>query len=248
MIKGDCQLCGQLSELQDSHVWSKFAYKRYTTDQTHGGRFVDLFKGGFSNKQYTEPWFCRACEARFAEGPAGLLCDRIERNPHAIQEYDSELLRFATSISYRTMKFFNKDRSMRGLDAKYPAAKRWRFFLLDKVVGIKSFTQHVFLINDNPQKLDLMIGGRVTDKFGYVLSQIGPLLIVGHLLPELLTADERITWRNSQINREGGRIEPLSAWRMGHYAHLQNVTARFTAVLGIHEAQLAEQARVVRLN
>jgi hypothetical protein len=242
MVIGSCHLCTYERELQDSHVWPRFAYKRYASDLKKGGRFADLFKQQLSNEQYTEFWFCKHCEGLFGETAAGVLCDRIDRNPNASQSYDSDFLRFATSISWRTLKFFFKDRSNQSLESEWPGARQWRRYLLGKEVGVKAFSQHTFLISDNPQGFDKMLGGTVFRKLGIVFSQVGPLLFVGHLRPDLLSADEKITWKKSQISRLGATIQPLRAWKLGlSYPAGQNVTVRFAVLLGLHQQEVRKK-------
>ena len=140
---GECQLCCEVQELQDSHVWSKFAYKRYAADQSKGGRFADLFKMKLTNEKYTASWFCSDCEQKFGEQAAGTLCANIERNPNSLQTYDEDILRYITSISWRTLKFFYKDRPNRSIQGQWEGAKQWRRYLCTCADGVKGHTQHV---------------------------------------------------------------------------------------------------------
>ena len=236
MVVGVCHLCGETRELRDSHIWSKFAYKRYAADQNNGGRFADLFKLRLSNAQYTESWFCDECEQQFGEAAAGRLCANIEKNPNAIQRYDEDLLRFVTSISWRTLKFQYKDRINKSIEGQWSAAKQWRRYLHGDAVGVKSYTQHVWLISNNPHGFDKMLGGIVIEQEGIVLSQIGPLLIAGQLTPERLTERDAIIWRQSQVVRTGGTLVPLRKWQTGNGdPEKQNITLRFAVLLGLHQ-------------
>jgi hypothetical protein len=69
--------------LEDSHVWSKFAYKRFVANPHKGGQFADLHEQRLTNKQYTRYWFCRACEERLgaSESYASQLLTRIDQAP-----------------------------------------------------------------------------------------------------------------------------------------------------------------------
>lgn len=136
---GNCQLCGIKSELQDSHIWPRFIYKATIADQTKGGAFVDIAKGDRSNRQYTLPLFCRACETG-RTGPADSEAARIiklflERKCEKVT-YTVEFLRFAVSISLRTVLFHQITRSASFDKSQrqriYPAIKRWKEFLLEK--------------------------------------------------------------------------------------------------------------------
>jgi hypothetical protein len=98
---GKCHLCGKSGELQDGHIFPKFAYKRFTSNLAKGGQFADLQKQVLSNKQCRRSWFCSECEQNFgaSEDYVAQLCDKIDSDPKASQTYDERLLRFAVSIS-----------------------------------------------------------------------------------------------------------------------------------------------------
>src|SRR5262249_47177199 len=109
---GNCHLCGQRRELIDSHVWPKFAYKRYAADQSAGGSFVDLGKMRIHNLHEKRPWFCQDCDgvtlSQF-EDYAAQFCRAIEARPTDPRPYNDRLLKFAVSISWRTSKLFLED-------------------------------------------------------------------------------------------------------------------------------------------
>jgi ribosomal protein L37AE/L43A len=240
-----CHLCGKKRVLRQSHIWPAFAYKRYVSDIPKGGRFVDLFTMTIHNRQYKRPWLCDGCEQTFSdsERPIAALCDRLESDPDASQPYDEHLLRFATSVSWRTLKLNYENKENAAIERLWPAAKLWKQYLRGTRAGISPFTQHIYVNNDNPQGLDKMIGGMVFPPLAFVFSQIGPLLIVGLLDSERLSAGEKIVWRRSQIMGAGGTISPLRAWIMGRGdLENQNVTMPFAAFLDIHQRHLGEKA------
>src|SRR5262245_56817273 len=100
-VKGQCHLCNELGELEESHVWRKFAYKDYAADLSKGGQFLELGQGKLDNHQFTYHWFCRSCEERLgrAEAFAAQLLRRFCQKPDSPVEYDERLLYFAVSIS-----------------------------------------------------------------------------------------------------------------------------------------------------
>jgi hypothetical protein len=236
MISGSCHLCGEQKLLKDSHVWSKLAYRRYITNPGEGGKFVDLQEGRLSNRQYTRYWFCEVCEGILgkSEDYAARFLDRMAKDPKKEHPYDERLLPFIVSISWRSLKFHTPGDHPRGVEGQWDAARAWRRYLLGEG-GIKSYTQHVFNIIDNPFGLDKMLGGALISKAGLVISQIGPLIIVGILEPEKLTPEERAVWGNSQVRPLGGVIKPLVEWRTWRHgkgqAHRHTITRRFTLLL-----------------
>ena len=242
MITGECHLCDEIGELQNSHVWPKFAYKHYAADQSKGGRFADLFKMRITNEQYTAYWFCKECEKKFGESAAGVLCDRIEKNPNAVQPYNEDFLKFVTSISWRALKLYYQDRDNGAIESLWKGAKQWKRYLRGTAGGISPYTQHVFVISNNLHGFDKMLGGMLIEAQSLVLSQIGPLLIVGHLKPERLSGGEKTIWRRSQVVSTGGSITPIRRWEAGRGdLESQNITIPFAYFLGLHQAAVVKK-------
>src|SRR5262249_28959361 len=154
-----------------------------------------------SNKQYTRPWFCKKCEQAIGktEAEAARLCTRIEEDPKGDQVYGESLLRFATSISWRTLKVHTEREGIAKVRNRWRAYSHWQRYLRGNRGGIDRYAQHVFVITDEVHGLHKALGGRVYPEQSLVLSQIGPLFIVGQLAPQLLSAGEKVTWRNSKI-------------------------------------------------
>ncbi len=65
---------------------------------------------------------------------------------------------------------------------------------------------------------------------GLVLSQIGPLFIVGLLGRSYLSLDEIKVWNRSELLPGGGQVTPIQEWRVGG-----NITLRFARFLARHE-------------
>jgi hypothetical protein len=251
MINGLCHLCGEQKLLKDSHVWPKLAYRRYATNPGGGGQFVDLQEQRLSNKQYTRYWFCDGCEGILgkSEDYAARFLDRIAKDPKKEHPYDQRLLPFIESISWRSLKFHTPGSHPRAVEGRWAAARVWRRYLLGKPGGLGAYTQHVFNIIDNPFGLEKMLGGAVPERSGLVLSQIGPLIMVGILEPEKLTSEERAVWGNSQVRASGGVIKPLmhwKTWRTGEgQAHKHSITRRFAVLLKSFEMAIIERAVAV---
>lgn len=254
MINGLCHLCGEPVILEDSHVWPKLAYKRYATNPGGGGQFVDLHEQEIRNRQYTRDWFCRGCETilQKSEDYAARFLDRMASDPKKEHPYDERLLPFIVSISWRSLKFHTPGDHPRAVEGQWDAARVWRRYLLGKRGGLGTYTQHVFNIISNPFGLEKMLGGAVPDRSGLVLSQIGPLIMVGILEPGELTPEERAVWGNSQVRASGGVIKPLmdwKTWRTGKgQAHRHTITRRFTLLLKSFEMAIIERAVAVAQN
>jgi hypothetical protein len=248
MINGLCHLCGEQKPLKDSHVWPRLAYRRYVTNPGEAGRFVDLHEQRISNRQITRHWFCGDCEAilQRSEDYAARLLDHMARNPKREHPYDERLLPFIVSISSRSLKFHTPGDHPRAVEGRWDAARVWRRYLLGKPGGLGAYTQHVFNIIDNPFGLEKMLGGAVPARSGLVLSQIGPLIMVGILEPEKLTDEERAVWGNSTVRSSGGVIKPIMDWRTWRtgtgQAHRHTITRRFALLLKSIEMAIIDRA------
>jgi hypothetical protein len=240
-IWGVCHLCREEAWLQNSHVWPSFIYKEFVSELSKGGQFADLVEQKLSGEQFMEHWFCKTCEGRFGENATARLCRKFKNQPNDIQDYGEEFFRFVVSISYRVLKFLNNDLPMARLEAKWPAARQWRRYLLGKEVGVKHYTNHVYLISNDLYGFKRQLGGRMIEKPGFVFSQAGPLLIVGQLGPDRLNADDHLIWEKSKVSRLGGKLKPLREWRTGRgYLDTHNITFSFAQILGVHQHQVLE--------
>ncbi len=188
MPTGICALCKAYRELQLSHIWSSFGYKRYVANQKRGGAFLDLPKQKSHNKQVKDYLLCAECEQRLSRnetGAAGFL-DQVAKSPASAHNYDLSLHDFAVSISWRAALYLGADMEL--------ACDQWRRYLLGKRGDVGAFTQHAFIafgqdIPGRDVEWHKSLGGQVFVKERFVLSRMGPLLIVGHFeKTHLLTA------------------------------------------------------------
>jgi hypothetical protein len=240
-----CHLCSKKRTLRQSHVWPQFAYKRYVSVPSKSGRFVDVFTMTVQNRQYRRPWLCDDCEQTLSrsERPIANLCDRIETDPDADQEYDEHMLRFATSVSWRTLKLYYEEKPNAAIEKMWVAAKRWKQYICGSRTGIAPFTQHTYVVNDNPQGFDKMIGGVAVPEQSLVFSQIGPLLVIGLMNPQHLSAREKAIWRPAQITSPTDTIRPLRTWIAGRGdLGNQNITLPFAGLLAGHQSHLVAKA------
>ena len=226
MFTGDCRLCRQTRELERSHIWPRFAYKRYASDLSDGGSFLDLNVGAKSNRQYTDYWFCGECEDLLSrpESWAATFCDDIESSPTATRSYDERLLDFCVGISMRTLMYAIEVSGQSVPSMARDAVRRWRRFLLDRERTVAEFVRH------------LALGGQPFWDKRFVRSQIGPLHIIGLLDRTGLSADERTIWAQSEVKANGGQVTPVTEWRVG-----ENLTEPLARTLVAHEQSLTQR-------
>lgn len=231
MVVGICQLCGQTDEIINSHIWPRFAYKRYVSDLRKGGQFLDLQTGNpNAQKQYTRPWFCEHCDRDVLgkdEKYAAEFCNKLEKNPTDAHAYDGCLSSFAVSISWRTVKSWREGRRRSGDGLTDKASRRWKDYLRGKERNLGPYTQHLFIVFDRDASMHKGLGGGVFTDENLVLSQIGPLFIIGLLDRKHLSVTDLDVWSHSKLLEEGGTIKPISEWRVGTELTLD--CARFLA-------------------
>jgi hypothetical protein len=142
MVNGRYHLCGEARDLQESHVWPRFADKRFVADPAKGGQFADLHQQALTNEQHTRHWFCHDCEEILsgAESYPARLLWRIGRDPETEHAYDGRLLPFVTSISWRSLEYDVPGEHPRAAEGQWRAAGAWRRYLRGRAGGIKAYT------------------------------------------------------------------------------------------------------------
>src|SRR3989339_1637581 len=151
---GQCLLCEQTSALQHSHIIPKFVSdwqkKSSATGYIRNAKAINKrFQDG--DKEF---WLCRNCEQIFCSWEAPTAqhifqpCNRRDTRPYA---YGSWLLKFATSVSWRSVHHLlsmDRDQFQAG-DAilVQDALRSWREFLLGYRPNPGVFEQHMILFD-----------------------------------------------------------------------------------------------------
>lgn len=239
---GICELCKNKRELRDSHYFSKFAYKRYVSNQARGGSFADLKSRKHHNKQLKDYLLCDECEERFctSESIAAQFLSRVDGNPASDHEYDQSMKYFAVSISWRNaVHSVRSDFPSEMPVLLRPACRYWSQYLLAKRKNVGPYSQHAFIafgenIPGKDAEWHKTLGGQIFYEERLVLSRIGPLLIVGLLDRRRLTLSEIRTWERSRLHPTAGIIRPISKHRRE-----DSLTPAFARLLNQLESRLA---------
>lgn len=245
MKNGQCLLCGNTRPLVNSHVFPKFAYKRYVSDLSAGGQFVDLKKLRMANAQYKRPWLCEKCDNEVLggmEGYAAKFCDQLEERPTGTHTYDYRLVQFATSISWRVTRYFIEGHAGRLPDNIKSACRQWKEYLRGKRSQLGPYSQHVFIVFAQGVEFHKGLGGQVFPDENTVFSQIGPLFIVGLFGRGHLDSSEIKVWDHSKLSVTGGQITPVSSWGVG-----TTITRAFFKRWKNHVSTIEQQARQLRV-
>lgn len=108
MKQGKCDLCSDFAELIEGHIWPKFAYKRFMSNLAQGGSFYDLQANRSTNRQMTQPFFCKKCDNEVLGGLERYTArwyDRFVGHVDSI-DYDERLFGFAVSLSWRVAEYY----------------------------------------------------------------------------------------------------------------------------------------------
>jgi hypothetical protein len=206
-----CRLCDENPPIKNSHIMPRFGYERYPADLDRGGSFVELVTLTEHNKQLKRPWFCTVCEKQFGESYATSFIDKLAKN-RADSNYDGELLRFATSFSWRACMFDIDEAGQKEQKETIlaPALERWRAFLRGDVPSVTPFTQHAFVMEANSEPWDGRMGMEVSYPNNLVITQIGPLIMFGRLKRQVITRQEQWALKQSELSKAGGKLAVLS--------------------------------------
>ena len=250
MEKGHCLLCGNLAALQDSHIYPRFAYKRYVANQDRGGSFVNLESGRHHNKQLKRFWFCENCEKKFGETYGASFLDCVESNSHDSYAYESEFLRFVVSLTWRVAKLNHLECPARDIriirDSVRPACGIWQDFLRDKRRCILPYSIHAFIaFGQDGVERDVewhkCLGGQIFPIEKLVVIRLGPLLIVGLLDRKNLTPADLLLWESSEVRQKGGWVRRIQKQRQNC-----DLTEDFCRVLNRIEERCIKNAASVR--
>lgn len=147
-------------------------------------------------------------------------------------------LHFAVSISWRVAKFWHEENRQNADYIAERAYKRWKDYLRGRVDHLGPYTQHLFIIFDPKVPLQKGLGGNVFVEDRVVVSQIGPLFMVGLLDRGHLPVSYLEMWSPSVVSEDGGTVKPVLQWRAG-----SAVPPDFARFLRWHEATIMYRIR-----
>jgi hypothetical protein len=270
VVQGICRLCGSETQLQQSHIIPRFVFEwQKRTSSTGYLRF-----GQQINKRQQDGlkhfFLCAACEARFNvwETPFAthMFLPYHERGMQQI-EFDSWLLQFCVSISWRVLTWLREQGYTRELDADYAAEAdaalaTWRAFLLGEREDIAGFEQHLFpagpitsadiRLPANIQRY-LMRAVEIdriwTQQSAFSFAKMGRFVLVG-----FIREPEAAMWQGTKVSGTAGIFAPrelqLPDWlpkylmgRAERIAELQDGLSPRQEIV-IHRTQRANPERV----
>jgi hypothetical protein len=221
-----CALCLCDRELSDSHLVPKFVFdylKR--TSATGYLRFSSQ-----PNRRVQDgrklPMLCTDCERRFSileKAFAEIVFQPYTKDRAAVIQYDSRLLKFAVSLSWRILTYYYGRGHLGNVAAKHiprvqSALERWRKFLLGEVPHPAGYEQHLLPMDElesvsgfetptninryiiRSVDMDVVSGTRSV----FVYTKLPRLTFIGMVEMD----DARRAWKGTRIALRSGTIRP----------------------------------------
>ena len=204
MIKSHCKLCGNLSDLQKSHVIPRFVTKSIKK----GGRFGAINSRQIFQDGPKDYLLCRSCEQLFSPWESWFAKNIF----HPVQDgqitetcisYRQEAMKFATSISWRALivkiqsgleTLFDGKLSESFKHEILSAEDTWRNYLLGNRSNISSYSQHMYLqpsfdVKNAVEHLEIPAYGYfghaiesnifINSKAIFIFTKMGKIIIIG---------------------------------------------------------------------
>jgi hypothetical protein len=215
----------------------------FISNLSKGGQFAKVSEQDgteITGRQVTKYLLCDECEGRLsdAETSVSQILRKMENNPTGSHRYDKRFLRFVTSISWRVMQF-KLDHLNRGiLEHQFPACKYWRHYLRGIRNDVAGYSQHAFLVFDPKTEMHRILRGDIHPEQNLVISQAGPLLIVGRLSKDRQNKADADIWAKTEVNRSSGVLTHLHEWRVG-----DNITKGLAALLLQNQRRMITAAK-----
>jgi hypothetical protein len=247
-----CALCGETSELCDSHIIPAFVYRWFKESSATGHmRFSDEPNVRIQDGPKSR-LLCKACDNNIIGGHEKEFSEKLFKpwlESPAIRNYQKYLLKFAVSVSWRVLKFCygknpNAQYSSEQINLINKAELQWRMFLLDKSPHPAEFEQHFFiygnLVSTNEWNLPVNINRFArnsimmdlvgSDRSQYTFAKFGQFFIFGHIQPH------NHIWSGTKVRLNSGTFPskkmtlPKQLWPLFvEKANLQaSVTARIS--------------------
>ena len=221
-MRGSCRLCGELGELQESHVIPSFVYKWLKeTSATGFLRFSDA-----PNKRvqdgYKQYWLCLSCEQRLNVWETQFATNvfhPLSNDGGERVKYDAWMIKFCASISWRTLLKIQES----GLEHFTPSQRVtaeqalavWSKFILGKLPHPGRHEQHLLpldtIVEDPSGKMPANINRYILRTVGmdairsesttFVFTKMSKFLVLG-----FIDVRRPRQWLGTKIRLRGGTV------------------------------------------
>ncbi|HBD7399452.1 hypothetical protein [Legionella longbeachae] len=221
MSMGVCRLCNRQEELKESHIVPKLIFRWLKiTSATKYLRF-----GNEINRREQDGlklyWLCNDCEKKFSKMETYFSNTIFRPLRHQDQVvYNNNFLKFAVSLSWRVLKYFQElggldkfDRKI--INASAQALLSWENFLFDREKNPSKYEQHFYNFIGQLEpghsnipvnihrylqrsvEIDVMSNSNIA----FVYTKLPGLLLIGYI-----NLSDSKPWRNTRICVHNGRI------------------------------------------
>lgn len=223
-VLGTCKLCGRAGELRESHIIPHFVFDWLKRTSSTGF----LRAGNQINRRRQDglktPFLCADCESRLNawETPfATQIFLPYHEQDQTVFGYQSWLLRFCVSVSWRVLAYRMQQGSIRELEADHcealnGALTTWSAFLLGQRNDVGAFEQHLLPIGaiasvdmELPANVQRYLMRAVeqqcfwTPHSALTFAKMGRLLVIG-----FIHEPEASRWRETKVCEVSGTIAP----------------------------------------
>lgn len=227
-----CALCKTNPTKEDSHIIPRLVYKWLKSVSLSG----HLRSTGNPNQRTQDgpkiKLLCPDCEDTFSKLETKFSNDVFrplhieEKNNHSF-EYDNWFLKFAVSISWRSLIYLHLQEDLESLPNGHgphakQALKQWEAFLNQEQSDIGVFNQHLILMDtvvsatgiENNFDLNLYIQRGIefntvhSSKECYIFTKLGRVVIAG----TILNVNPKTRWEGTEIHSTKGRYAPGEFW------------------------------------
>jgi len=217
-----CALCGNIKELNQSHIIPKFVGRKLKNTGGTGYLRGIIDPGKRKQDLPKLPLLCNECEELFSRYEtyfANTIFHPFYDHGVEIFKYDERLLKFLVSVNWRTLKISYDD-----FIAEFPflvgkideAEKQWRCYLLDKPSDIDEYEHHIMLLDYVDESTEIIPDGYQW----YTLRSCDATLVGNHdnvlayskfpwmLFTSSIYPKKLDGWEGTKVNKEGVLEKP----------------------------------------
>jgi hypothetical protein len=264
--KNVCALCGETSELCDSHIMPAFVYRWFKESSATGHIRCSNEPNVRVQDGEKARLLCRACDNNIIGGYEKEFSEKLFRpwlDGPAIRNYQKYLLKFTVSVSWRVLKFcYGKNPhakySSDQINLIKKAELQWRMFLLDQSPHPAEFEQHFFIYGnlvatteqDLPKNINRFARNSImmdlvgSDRSHYTFAKFGQFFIFGHIQPH------NHIWSGTKVRLNSGTfpskkmILPKQIWPL----FVEKANLQEKAIASISKAQFSKIDKAILLN
>jgi len=206
-------------------------------------------------------WLCESCEQKFSQWEkrfAEEIFHPLDKNPEQQASYNSWLLKFCVSVSWRVLHLLEEKATHPNDDQRAAAenAKHvWRSFLLDEIANPREFEQHLLVMgvadrmiaDDLPTNMNRYLLRSIAfnihrgENAGAVFSKIGRFILLGFFKKPSMRS-----WEGTKVRLQRGKVDAkltrMPRWFFSVLAREAQKSADLANLLSARQQEIIDQA------